>query len=60
MSDALMGLVILVFFFACIGYVAWCGRIIGPDPEDLEMGTDSPFEAPARSVDRREPASSRS
>ena len=35
MGDVVMGLVILAFFFVCVGYVGWCGRIIGPDPDDL-------------------------
>ena len=33
MADVLMVLTILVFFLACVAYVGWCGRIIGPDPE---------------------------
>jgi hypothetical protein len=36
MGDVVMGLVILAFFFVCIGYVTWCSRIIGPDPEQLD------------------------
>ncbi len=39
MGDITMGLVILAFFIVCICYVAWCGRIIGPDPHEIE--TDS-------------------
>ena len=34
-----MGLTILCFFFLCVGYVGWCGRIVGPDPSELPMGT---------------------
>ncbi len=37
MDDITMVLVILTFFLGCIGYVTWCGRIIGPDPEDLDV-----------------------
>jgi hypothetical protein len=33
-----MGLIVLCFFFLCVGYVAWCGRIVGPDPSELPMG----------------------
>ena len=39
MSDAVMGLIVLSFFFLCVGYVAWCGRILGPDPDELPMGS---------------------
>ena len=37
MGDITMVGLILAFFFGCIGYVTWCGRIIGPDPEDLDV-----------------------
>jgi len=33
-----MGLIVGCFFFLCVGYVAWCGRIVGPDPSELPMG----------------------
>ena len=36
MGDVLMGVMVLAFFLACVGYVGWCGRIIGPDPDELE------------------------
>ena len=36
MGDITMGLVVLGFFFVCICYVSWCGRIIGPDPDERE------------------------
>jgi hypothetical protein len=41
MSDIAMIALILVFFFAAIGYVGWCGRIIGPDPEEDDVPADS-------------------
>ncbi len=41
MGDITMVLVILTFFFACIGYVTWCGRIIGPDPDELDADLDA-------------------
>jgi hypothetical protein len=34
MKDALMLLLIVAFFALCIAYVAWCDRIIGPDPAE--------------------------
>jgi Na+-transporting methylmalonyl-CoA/oxaloacetate decarboxylase gamma subunit len=40
MGDVVMVLVILAFFVVCIGYVTWCGRIIGPDPEAVEQLDD--------------------
>lgn len=36
MADVLMVLLIVVFFLACVAYVGWCGRIIGPDPEPTD------------------------
>ena len=39
MGDVTMGVVVLAFFFVSVGYVGWCGRIIGPDPTDIEMGS---------------------
>lgn len=36
MGDVVMVLVVLAFFVVCIGYVTWCGRIIGPDPDVVE------------------------
>lgn len=32
-SDLIVLLVTLAFFGACLGYVRWCDRIIGPDEE---------------------------
>ena len=34
MRDVLMLLLIGLFFAVCIAYVAWCDRIIGPDPAE--------------------------
>ncbi len=33
MGDIVMVLLVLAFFGVCVGYVSWCDRIIGPDPE---------------------------
>jgi hypothetical protein len=33
MADLLMVMITVVFFSLCVGYVALCNRIIGPDPE---------------------------
>jgi len=46
MGDVVMGLVILAFFFLCVGYVSWCGRIIGPDPEELDASAAPPAAEP--------------
>ena len=50
MGDVLMGLVILAFFAVCVGYVGWCGRIIGPDPEELDEAAAAPAAEPVRSA----------
>lgn len=34
MADVLMVLIVLGFFGISVAYVSWCGRIIGPDPDD--------------------------
>ena len=47
MGDVTMVLMILAFFFGCIGYVTWCGRIIGPDPEEMDADLDSENDATA-------------
>jgi hypothetical protein len=39
MRDVLMLLLIAAFFAACIAYVAWCDRIIGPDPAEASTST---------------------
>ena len=44
MGDVLMGVVVLVFFLVCVGYVGWCGRVIGPDPDELEPGAEPAVE----------------
>ena len=54
MGDVLMGVMVLAFFLGCVGYVGWCGRIIGPDPDELEAGV-APAVEPAV-----EPAGTRS
>ena len=43
-----MGLIVLCFFFLCIGYVGWCGRIVGPDPNELPMGLSDEAEREAQ------------
>ena len=50
MGDVVMVLVILAFFVVCIGYVTWCGRIIGPDPEAFDEVLDPPAETAAASA----------
>ena len=41
MRDVLMLILIVAFFALCIAYVAWCDRIIGPDPDaGTEIRTD--------------------
>ena len=47
-----MGLIVLGFFFLCVGYVGWCGRILGPDPDDLPMGSPATDETAADSTAR--------
>lgn len=51
MADALMVLVILAFFAACVAYVGWCGRIIGPDPDDVDVA-DAPTPEAEHAVTR--------
>ena len=43
MADLLMILVMVAFIVICVGYVAWCDRVIGPsDPMSAPMsGTGS-------------------
>ncbi len=41
MRDVLMLLLIAAFFALCIAYVAWCDRIIGPDPAEMGAGGGS-------------------
>jgi hypothetical protein len=35
MRDVIVLAIIAGFFLLCVAYVAWCDRIIGPDPDDL-------------------------
>jgi hypothetical protein len=41
MADVVMVLTVLGFFGICVGYVSWCGRIIGPDPDDSAAVADA-------------------
>jgi len=41
MRDVLMLLSISAFFGLCIAYVAWCDRIIGPDPAESGAPADA-------------------
>ena len=36
MTDVLVLFLIAGFLAACLAYVQWCDRIIGPDPTDLD------------------------
>jgi hypothetical protein len=52
MKDVLVLFLVVGFFAACVEYVRWCDRIIGPDPMDLgdeaeEATTVSPLERDA-------------
>jgi hypothetical protein len=47
MADVLMVLTILVFFLACVAYVGWCGRIIGPDPDETDVAATAAADAAA-------------
>jgi hypothetical protein len=38
MGEVTVALIVLAAFFAAMAYVIWCGRLTGPDPEDIEMG----------------------
>lgn len=49
MGDLVMVGMVLVFFAVCVGYVRWCGSIIGPDPAD---DTPPTSEVPATATDR--------
>ena len=50
MGDLVMVGLVLAFFAVCVGYVRWCGSIIGPDPTD--DGPPSASESPAATTDR--------
>ena len=43
MADIVLILTMVAFFVVCAVYVAWCDRIIGPDPEPTtELELDAP------------------
>ena len=43
MTDVLVLFLIVGFFAACLSYVRWCDRIIGPDPTELgDLADDEP------------------
>ena len=48
MRDVLMLVLIAAFFALCIAYVAWCDRIIGPDP--VELGAAGGSDARANEI----------
>jgi hypothetical protein len=39
MTDVLVVVALIAFFAICVGFVAVCGRIIGPDPEGVRLST---------------------
>ena len=39
MTDVLVVVALIAFFALCAGFVAVCGRIIGPDPEGVRLST---------------------
>jgi hypothetical protein len=39
MTDVLVVVALIAFFALCVGFVAVCGRIIGPDPEGVRLST---------------------
>ena len=41
MADIWFVLVIVAFFGLCVGFVTVCERIIGPDPEGVDLSTGS-------------------
>ena len=46
MADLLLVVVCIAFTALCAAYVAWCDRIVGPDP--VAPGDDLPAAEPAR------------
>ena len=39
MTDVVVVLILIAFFAAFAGFVMLCERIIGPDPEGIELST---------------------
>lgn len=39
MTDVLVVVALIAFLALCAGFVAVCGRIIGPDPEGVRLST---------------------
>ena len=39
MTDLVFVLALILFFVLCVGFVAVCERIIGPDPEGVTLST---------------------
>ena len=39
MTDVFVVVALIAFFALCAGFVAVCGRIIGPDPEGVRLST---------------------
>ena len=44
MADLLMILVMVAFIVICVGYVAWCDRVIGPPDTMLDTASDAAVE----------------
>ncbi len=47
MADLLMLVVVAGFFTLCLGYVALCDRVVGPDGELADPTTAEATEVPA-------------
>jgi hypothetical protein len=46
MADVWFVLALIGFFVVCVGFVMVCERIIGPDPEGVELSTGGIVEGP--------------
>ena len=47
MADLVIVLTVVAFFVVCVAYVAWCDRMIGPDPAPPADGATGRAEAEA-------------
>lgn len=51
MADLLMLAVVAGFFALCVGYIALCDRILGPDADVLESDTIDVESAPSTTIE---------